>query len=131
MWFKSTVLATSLMIGTSFALASPMIDDEVNTEMYVSSRGVGDAGAAGDNGPGSRSIQHEDRAILELSSSLNGLQYLKLATHQLMAASQWPGHGALGSLQDAPGESTSGIWWKLPAPGMAGGWIRIGNAQAF
>ncbi len=131
MWVKSTVLATSLMIGTSFALASPMIDDEENTEMHASGRGVGDAGAAGDKGPGSTSVQHEDRAILELSSNLNGLQYLKLATHQLMAASQWPGHEAPGSVQDAPGESTSGKWWKLPAPGMARGWIRIGNAQAF
>ncbi len=131
MWFKSTVLATSLMIGMSFALASPMFDDEESTRMHASGRDVGDAGVAGDEGRGLTSVQQQGRAILELSSDLNGLQYLKLASHQLMAGSRWPGRGTPGSGQGAPGESASGKWWKLPAPGIAGGWIRAGNALAF
>ena len=120
---KSIVLATSLMIGTSCALASPMFDDRVNTGTHSSGPGMGDAGASGDEGRGWTVVQQEDRAVLELSSNLNGLQYLKLASHQLMAAPRWPEDGAPGPGQDAADGRASGKWWKFPAAGIAGGWV--------
>jgi len=157
---KSTVLATSLIIGTSFALASPTVDNKMKMKVHSSARIVGGVNVPDDERPWMASIQYggshfcggslianhwvltaahcveeingsnmnqlrvragvtdlsrnegktakvksvhvhkgyaqtngnaADLALLELASNVNGIQYLKLATQQIMATAGQPG----------------------------------------
>ena len=157
---KSTVLATSLIIGTSFALASSPIDNKMKMKIHSTDRIVGGVDVPDEERPWVTSIQYDndhfcggaliashwvltaahcvedingsnlarltvragmtdmsadkgkkakvksvhihqkygqqngnaaDLALLELSSNINGIQFLKLATQQIMSVAGQPG----------------------------------------
>jgi secreted trypsin-like serine protease len=163
MSFNNTVLATSLIIGMSSALATPAIDNKMKMRIHSAERIVGGVDVPNEERPWMASIQFNqnhfcggslianrwvltaahcvedisgtnidslsvradftdlstntgkdakvksvhvhksyaqpnssaaDLALLELSSGINGIQYLKLATQQIMAASGQPGDPA-------------------------------------
>lgn len=160
MSFRNTVLATSLIIGTSSALATSAIDNKMKMRVHSVERIVGGVNVPNDERPWMTSIQYDnghfcggslisdhwvltaahcveditgsninqltvradftdlsknagkeakiksvhihknytqsngnaaDLALLELSSGINGIQYLKLASQQIMQTSGQPG----------------------------------------
>ncbi len=187
---KSTVLATSLMIGTSSILASPMIDNKMKMRVYASDRIVGGVNVPDGERPWMASIQYgkshfcggsliashwvltaahcvedinganmdklsvqagvtdlssnagkmakvksvhihqnygqsngnaADLALLELASNINGIQYLKLATQQIMSLAGRPGDMASvsgwGAVEE--GGDVSGRMQKVDIPIVA------------
>lgn len=160
MSFRNTVLATSLIIGTSSALATSTIDNKMKMRVHSAERIVGGVNVPNEERPWMTSIQYDhdhfcggslianrwvltaahcvedisgtnikqlsvraaftdlskntgksakiksvhihknytqsngnaaDLALLELSSGINGIQYLKLASQQIMSNAGQPG----------------------------------------